>query len=1070
MLRRQIIWNFYIQQGRLQARKGQWSKAAKLFEQGAAVTPTADAFYYLGNAQFQLKKYREALESTERSIAMAGNDPARQIRLGALYERVGRHIDAVRVYSTALQADPGNVGLSKRLTRAEKNAKDTTQIAVAAPKKLSAIESAIEELDGTTKTLLATGEPWKRLAFLTKAMGDDPKNAIWPYHCGLTELQLGREKLAVKYFSQAAHLDPDDHSILFHQALAMLRCDQPEAIEATVTKGLALKGAAVDKDVEPGAFFQSKGLWGPAAKLYEHRLKMKPSHSDLNYRLGVAHERLQNWSSAATFHYRALIFEPESAARHFRYATALERLCRFTEAAEAYAVAVRLTKGPQTDWLYRQASALNAAGDTAGAIAAFIRLYPEDEALLWIEPGSSSEEYDISAYESELLAKNLQHALTTHDPKHLYERGSAFLRQKQFDIAATALQAAVRQQSIHKPRWYFRLALAQLAAGYTAEAIESFRDTQKFRGPVSIGSHSYFKKEWQEKAMQYVEYSQSLALEENTVLFESYQGNRVDCNPAAIYRELRSDHRYSHMRFVWIIGAKTMIPDDVTNDPRVSLVRHGSDLYRRSLATAKYLVSNVTFLHYFVRREGQRYLNTWHGTPLKALGKDITGGFMQHGNVARNFIQATHILAPNNHTHESLIRGHDVEGLFTGKVARLGTPRIDRMMSISPARRSELFNRLGLADDGRQVIFYAPTWRGSRDSKHFDRDKLISDLSTLSKRNAHVVFRAHRLTEALLKGVDLDVTLVPADIDSYDVLGITDVLITDYSSIFFDFLPARRPIVFYAYDLDEYLSERGLYFELSKMPGEIARTIVELGECLDRAADSGIQNTEQYDRAVEEFAPREQGNAAQRAVAFLMEDDVEFVVDLPQTNRELILFRHNFAPGATTEAVLDFVSKLDPSRFRVIVQFDRTAIQHSPARRANVDRLPGHVQRLVRSGEFLASVEERWVINTFNKAHSWANAEQEGIFRRAFEREFRRTIGTAKFDEVFQIASDDLVGRAMLASSRDNARNRVLFLDRTLEDVRRGTDAVDVTEALPVAGWYDNLITDMTEHATSQHL
>lgn len=1060
MLRRPMISNIYIQQGRLLGRRGHWEKAEESFARAIATLPSADAYYYLGNSQFQLKKHLEALASTERSVSLDGKDPARQFRLGALYERAGRHEDALKVYSTLLEMDPDNADLVKRLARTKKNITASQPNNAQPYKNVSAIDSALEQLDHPTKTLLATGEPWKRLAYLEQAEDKEPSNPLWPFHRALTELQLGRISRALESFSKASTLSSGDHSIAFHQAWALLQANESIAAQAAIDRVLVDIAETADKRIKPGAFFQSKGLWPQAARLYAHSLEGAPSPSDSYYRTGVAHERMQNWAHAENFHYQSLILEPETASRHFRYGITLERQDRFEEAAEAYAVAIRLSESHEIDWVYRHASSLNAAGKIAASLTVFTQLFPRDEA---IGCTTSDLSYEPSAYEAELLSKNLRFALTTHDPRHLYQRGVAFLRQRQFDLAITALQAAVRQESDHQPEWYFRLALAQMAAGHHSDAIDSFLNTRKYRAPLSLGNHGYFKKQWQEEGMDYVEYSQSLPLEQNTVLFESYLGNKIDCNPAAIYRELSTDPRYANLRFVWVVGPKTPIPADVAEDPRVSLVRNRSDLYRRVLATAKYLVSNVSFAPYFVRREGQKYLNTWHGTPLKALGKDITSGFMPHGNIARNFIQSTHLLAPNKHTHDSLISGHDIEGVFTGKVARLGTPRIDRMLAITPDRRSELFAQLGLTDDGRDVIFYAPTWRGSWDNKHFDREKLVNDLSALAKRNAHVVFRAHRLTEALLKGVELEVTLVPADIDSYDVLGIADVLITDYSSIFFDFLPARRPIVFYAYDLDEYVAERGLYFLMAEMPGEIARTIDELGDCLNRAAETGIQDQLQYDKAIEEFAPREQAVAARRAISFLFEDDDEFVVEPSQTDRKMLLFRHNFMPGAGTDSLLELASKLDPADYRVIVQIDRGTLQNSPERQAGLNKLPDHVQVLLRSGAFLASIEERWVINSFNKTHQWANEEQERIFRQAFEREFRRTIGTANFDAVIQLAPDDLVGRAMMASSAHHAKSSVLTLDPTLNPMSRA-DTFDITKALPVAGWYDHVITDLADH------
>ena len=197
--------------------------------------------------------------------------------------------------------------------------------------------------------------------------------------------------------------------------------------------------------------------------------------------------------------------------------------------------------------------------------------------------------------------------------------------------------------------------------------------------------------------------------------------------------------------------------------------------------------------------------------------------------MARNFLHATHIMAGNQFTAEVLTRRYDVDTMISGSVAVTGYPRVDRTLNASDAKRTCLKRTLGIpSSDIRPVVLYAPTWRGGLSTTHFDTERLMSDLDRLTALNCNVVFRAHHRTQELLAGADLSVTIVPDRIETNELLAVVDVLITDYSSIVFDFLPTGKPVALYTYDLEEYQNERGLYIDPSSIGLPTANTIDEL--------------------------------------------------------------------------------------------------------------------------------------------------------------------------------------------------------------------------------------------------
>ncbi|MGP5164322.1 CDP-glycerol glycerophosphotransferase family protein [Arthrobacter rhombi] len=1054
------VANLRLLRGRLLARMGKWAEAERYFKLAVDSFRAPTTLYLLGNSQFHGGKFEEALQNTEEALELDASRPDWLIRLGALYERAGRHQEAADTYLRALEASPENPEWQKRFQRSAAKAGSYSSRSSSGSTETAMVErttgrQAVGGLSAAAQSAVAANVPLARLHVLQHEASCAPDNAVLQFQLGLAQQATEQEQEAAVSLACARALDPNDVGLVFHHAWALRLAGHAALAAETLDEAIRHSPNPLFASIGAGAYFQKVGLWKQAATLYEERLAVASPLSDLDYRAGLAREREYNWIAAGQHYGRALMAEPATAARHLRLGLTRERSGDLLGAVDSYQAALRLDSVTAPKWRYRLGTCLVSAGRVSEALTVFRGLHPDDVSQIWVDADLS----EAPQHEATLLRPTLEPILRSHDVKILAARGILFMEHGMTRDALRAFEAVVRQDASQKGLNHFRLAMARLTLGDEAGAVEAFLDVPTFRRPLDIGKHGYFDKKWQHEAMEYVEYLDAYPMDEDLVLFESYHGSKIDCNPAAIYRGLRGDPTYDHLRFGWVVTGTCRVPEDVADDPRVSLIRRGSRLYRRCLGTAKYLVSNVSFPQYFVRRQGQKYLNTWHGTPLKSMGKDITSGFMQHANVGRNLLHTTHLLAPNQHTQDSLIDRYEVTGLFSGKVARLGSPRIDRMIHADFEDRARLLARLGIDDDGRQIVFYAPTWRGATGEKYFDKERLVNDLQALAALDAHVLFRAHHLAERALGALALeDITVVPADIDTYDALAVTDVLVTDYSSIFFDFLGAKKPIVFYAYDLEEYVAERGLYFDLADMPGEVAHCIEELTATVDRAIHQGIIDRPGHDLARKAFAPCEDGQATQRAIDFFFADSDAHKVELPPDDAPAVLYRHDFEPGADTEALLIDTAQLTAAGQRVAVLFDRSALIDHPERLELLSRLPDSVQRIVRAGPHVASVEERWNINQFNRSHRFSGQEQERIYRRAYTRDFHRATGRTTFSAVVQVSDLDPVGVSLLGATTQEALRRIL--------VSRATTAAAIpthlNSAAPVT-WYDAVVASVEE-------
>ena len=321
-------------------------------------------------------------------------------------------------------------------------------------------------------------------------------------------------------------------------------------------------------------------------------------------------------------------------------------------------------------------------------------------------------------------------------------------------------------------------------------------------------------------------------IRENCIAFESLWGRRYSCNPAALYEYIDKNH--PEYECVWFLN-----DTDIPIKGRAKKVRRGSEEHAYYLATAKYFVFNNNMPRSFKKRDGQIIVHTMHGTPFKSYGLDVKEEAeteQQRVRVIERSDMWDYLVAQGEFTKNMAWRWFR----YTGTVLETGYPRTDALYAPDPDEASELRESLRLPE-GKRVMLYAPTWREmDRFDMMLNLDKLRSALSdeyVLLVRPHHFVSEFYTVPE------DGEFIFDANHVEKIeDLFAITDVLITDYSSVMFDFALTGKPMVFFAYDLDEYTKEdRGSYFKIEdEAPGALAKTTAEV---IDAVKASGVQNS-----------------------------------------------------------------------------------------------------------------------------------------------------------------------------------------------------------------------------------
>ena len=346
-------------------------------------------------------------------------------------------------------------------------------------------------------------------------------------------------------------------------------------------------------------------------------------------------------------------------------------------------------------------------------------------------------------------------------------------------------------------------------------------------------------------------------LDKHLAVYGAYWFRGYSCNPRAIYEKARE--LVPECRGVWVVRR-----NDVDKmPPGVDYVVARSPEFWDVLAHAKYRINNVNFPNRAAKPKGAIELQTHHGTPLKHMGLDLRnsesqGRGMDFDKLLERIARWDYSVSSNHHSTEVWERVYP----GTYESLEVGYPRNDQLANATAADVARVRSALGIAA-GQTTVLYAPTHREYEDGfvPKLDLARLAASLGPdhVILARLHYFYDSDPLVRELHDaGRLLDVASHPS---VEELCLAADVLLTDYSSIMFDYAVLDRPIVIHAPDWDEYRARRGVYFDLlAEPPGTVTRTQDEVAEALRAPADA------QRAAFRARFCSLDDGGAAERVV------------------------------------------------------------------------------------------------------------------------------------------------------------------------------------------------------------
>lgn len=503
---------------------------------------------------------------------------------------------------------------------------------------------------------------------------------------------------------------------------------------------------------------------------------------------------------------------------------------------------------------------------------------------------------------------------------------------------------------------------------------------------------------------RYTRYCRTLPIRDHTILYETF-GEQIICNPYAMFQEMLNNPEFSNFKHIWVISDFDVLHQriqELSTNKNVRFVKKMSRDYLKALATSRYLVSNCTFPDFFTKRDGQVYINAWHGIPLKKMGYDEPGGEVTSMNVFRNFLHADYLITTCPVLTEMYTRAYKMDGIFPGKIIDAGYPRLDTLVRTDRNQILDRLKKTGLhIEPDKKIILYAPTWK--QDYRNvpavLEEYRMIKQRIEEALPQYQVLVKVHQyvfreMVKNKIQGADY---IIPGTYDANEILPLADILLGDYSSIYFDYLYLERPILFYIPDLEEYVSGRGLYRGVDTLPGPCSDDLDEIIRLL-----SDVESVkEQYLPAIREqkecYCPGDVGNISRHIWKYILSGEdchVRVLDGLDKKKTKILISRGRMLGNGISYSLINLLSQFDYDKYDVSVAVAKPA---NNTEKQLIAKLDSRARVLLRVStfnfSFWDSIRSK-IVCAYGRTGIW----KYFFPQRAYSEEVRRCFGNADFD------------------------------------------------------------------------
>lgn len=463
----------------------------------------------------------------------------------------------------------------------------------------------------------------------------------------------------------------------------------------------------------------------------------------------------------------------------------------------------------------------------------------------------------------------------------------------------------------------------------------------------------------------YLKY-RSKKINQKTILLEAAHGREVSGHIYALAKELKD--AYSEYKFYLVVRNDTVVEENL----KQHTVLHMSKKYLELLATCEILINDTSFWAFFHKRPEQRYYIFWHGTPLKQLGKatQVQG----YGNVQRNLAAADQVFVSNEFTRQHLAEDFGIASI------------VDNQFVVAPSpRNSALFVDRVIP----RRYLYMPTWRGKDVSKVQLQKNFYQFLKELDEglsENEELYLKLHPYEESLLDFKESEykhIKLFPKNEDVYVFLQTVEQLITDYSSIMFDFYLTKRPIILFTYDKQEYVDDRGLYIDIDTLNLPQCQTVKEVLNHLHMHEAVGNQEL------LQSFVQHDAIDGTKIVLDYLL-NRIENRAVKPYSNwnqkENVLIYAYQLADNGITASLFNLFDQLDLTKRNYILTWQEGMIPKDLEYK--LKDLPKEVYTFIQMNKVQSSIVETVQTFGYMAGLSIGTKKMEQMYQRDFDRNY----------------------------------------------------------------------------------
>ena len=479
---------------------------------------------------------------------------------------------------------------------------------------------------------------------------------------------------------------------------------------------------------------------------------------------------------------------------------------------------------------------------------------------------------------------------------------------------------------------------------------------------------------------RFLEYYETEKVNPRAVFLEARNGKEIDGNIYYMLKELLLCPDYADYEIS--VASEEAVRDKIAAKigricpeaaERVSIKTVDSPEYYREITRAGFIICDATLKNFFIKKPGQVYLNVWHGTPFKVMGRRVIHEPHATGNAQKNFTIADYLLYPNEYMMEHMIEDYMIADTAEGKILLGGYPR--NTAFFDGERGMEIREENGLTE--KRVYVYMPTHRPSLMGETLRG--VLDSMEQLLGDDEILYAKVHPLaSDSIDYSCYSKIRKFPDEYETYEFLNMSDCLITDYSSVFYDFAVTGKKIVLYTYDEEEYLSTRGLYEPISSLPFTQVKTVEETLEAARTPKDYGDE------AFIEKYCSHESPEAAKVLCRRVIKGDASGAAagrliekDMPGNGRKnALVYVKDLRPGEKRDELMDFLENVDKKEYNWFLTFNRADVAED---KDVLLKLPEDVYYFGRAGK----------------------AYETGDARKNEELEKLRCFGNMRIDEAF---------------------------------------------------------------------